>query len=90
MGRVLMEQYVCPGCHASVVAAMDDHHKDANTSDPTKCNSCLSDDFGTHGPYYAHRRPLVTGDWVTMPVCKECFGDYHERCKSTAKMNGGK
>lgn len=81
MGRVLMEQYVCDDCHARCCAALNEHHKDAVTSDPTVCNACGDEGFGAAGPYYAHHRPLVTGDWVTMPVCVDCFGDYHEVCK---------
>lgn len=94
MGRVLMEQYVCKCCQDSHIEGMRTTFKHVKTSDPTQCNTCAGNpdepdkSLGPKGPFYAHYKPLVTGDWKTIPVCEDCFNDYHQACKdchNTAK-----
>lgn len=88
MGRVLMEQYVCKACFDSHVEQMNAKvFAGVKSSDPTKCCMCVCNpdepdkSLGPNGPYYAHFKPLVTGDWKTVPVCEGCFDDYHNACK---------
>ncbi len=80
LGRSLLAKMVCKDCHDKCCAALNTEiWKDSHHQHTTRCNMC-GEGFGTQGPYYAHRRPLNTGEWVVSPVCHGCFGKYKECC----------
>jgi hypothetical protein len=84
MGRTLMEQFVCETCQQAILSALGGLFEGSSTSDPTRCNMCLGT-FEAGGVHYAHRRPLITGIWQTMPICKKCFDTYYECCKNAVR-----
>jgi len=89
LGRVMLEQYVCDGCHQKTAAMLSDHFKDASAADPSRCGCgcecCTWDGTFPDGPYHAHLRPLFTGEWKLMTVCGACFAHYHDACRTNAE-----
>jgi hypothetical protein len=88
MGRTLIEQLVCEDCHDTCHSTLEsDVWDERQTMHVAQCNMC-DGAFGDHGPHYAHRRALTTGEWVLLPVCHSCFELYHDHCKKLMKQGG--
>jgi hypothetical protein len=80
LGRSMLAKMVCKSCCESTTAALNNEiWKDGHQQHTTRCNMCGCG-FGPDGPYYAHRKPTVSGEWVLSPVCKKCFDPYKECC----------
>lgn len=82
-GRVMMESYVCQNCQDKMCSTINTFFDNKRCGDMTCCNKCGCS-FGTEGPYYAHRRPVDQQTWKTVPVCKDCFKNYCDCCRSVA------
>lgn len=80
LGRSVLMKMVCKDCQAEHLDGLNTEiWKDSTHLHTTRCNMC-GGGFGTDGPYYAHRRPLATGEWVLAPVCSGCFAGYQACC----------